>query len=51
MLTGIFVSDYISESAMVGCGSGSLDVDLKLVDDHHFPRQIQGEKMKKSQLQ
>ena len=30
------VSGYNSESGMVSCGSGSLDVVLKLVDDHHF---------------
>ena len=36
----------------LGYGLGSLDVSLKLVDDHQFPPcQIQGEKMKKYQLQ
>ena len=37
MLKGIFVSGYNSETGVAGCGSGSLDVTLKLVDDHHFP--------------
>jgi len=46
MFTGIFVSGYNSETGVAGCGSGSLDVTLKLVDDHHFPPcQIQGEMM------
>jgi len=46
MLRGIFVSGYNSKSGMAGCGSGSLNVALKLVDDHHFPPcQIQGEMM------
>ena len=31
------VSGYNSETGVAGCGSGSLDVILKLVDDHHFP--------------
>ena len=43
--SGIFVSGYNSEAGVTGCGSGSLDVALKLVDDHHFPPcQIQGER-------
>jgi len=37
MLKGIFVSSYKFEYGMAGCSSGSLDVALKLVDDHHFP--------------
>ena len=50
--SGIFVSGYNSKTGVAGCGSGSLDVTLKLVDDHHFPAcQIQGEKMEKTQLQ
>jgi len=52
MLRGIFVSGYNSKSGMAGCGSGLLDVALKLVDDHHFPPyQIQGEMMEKTKLQ
>jgi len=37
LFTGIFVSGYNSETGVAGCGSGSLDVTLKLVYDHHFP--------------
>jgi hypothetical protein len=52
MLKGIFVSAYNSESGMAGCGSSSLDVALKLVDDHHPPPyHIQGKMMEKTQLQ
>jgi len=52
MLKGIFVSSYNSETSVAGYGLGSLDVTLKLVDDHHFPPcQIQGEMMEKTQLQ
>jgi len=37
---------------MIGYGSYSLDVDLELVDDHHFPPcQRQSDKMKRSRLQ
>ena len=48
-----YVSGYNSESGMRDCGSGSLDVALKLVDDHHFPApcQVIGEVMVKTQLQ
>ena len=46
------VSGYNSKSGMRDCGSGSLDVALKLVYDHHFPLcQVQGEMMVKNQLQ
>ena len=36
MFKGIFVSRYNFESGMASYGLGSLDVALKLVDDHHF---------------
>jgi len=52
MFRGIFVSGCNFETGVVGFGSGSLDVALKLVDDHHFPLyQIQGEMMEETQLQ
>ena len=52
ILKGIFVYAYNFESYMAGCGSSSLDVALNLVDDHHSPPcQIEGEKMKKTQVQ
>ena len=51
MLRDIFVFGHNSKSGMEGYGSGSLDVALKLVDDHYFPAyQIQGEVMEKNQL-
>ncbi len=51
MFRGIIVFGYNSETSVVGCGLGSLDVSLKLVDDRHFPPcEIQGEMMEKTQL-
>jgi len=50
MLKGIIVSGYNSKSGLASYGSGSLDVALKLVNNHHFPTsQVKGEMMETTQ--